>query len=287
MEPFDRMVFNTHRAAWKAEHPDAYGFSQTHKRSQIALYESAYTTVVDDIPDGFLFPFSVPGVPEHEWYPMFLCNTVSGLYERIDAVWTEQRYTGVLFLIKYDEEYHYPVAIQIKNIDNSGYDYLVEVVVQVFDKDRIDDDNGCWTRPVEPEEICLEPFDAVIFNTHKAAWEAEHPEWYRFYQNHDGPPMIYLYETTDVVNDIPERIVLPGEDRQDPWLRCSTISELYEKLDMLWTEQRNTNALFLIEYNDQRHYPKHIQIKNINDSGYDYTVRLWVIYEGDTVEIEV
>ncbi|MDR3130684.1 MAG: hypothetical protein LBU18_03985 [Treponema sp.] len=287
MEPFDRMIFNTHRAAWEADHPDAYNFSQTHKRSRIAVYTSAYTTVVDDVPSTVVYPFSVPGAPEHAWYPMFLCNTVSELYEKIDTAWTEQRYTGALFLIKYDEQRHYPAAIQIKNIDDSGYDYLAEAVVQAFDKDRIDGGKGLWKRPVEPEEIRMEPFDAAIFNTHRAAWEGDHPGWYRFHQEHDGPQAIYLYAVTDVVNDIPESIVLPGKDRQDPWLRCSSISELYEKLYMLWTEQSNTNALFLIEYNEQRHYPKYIQIKNINDSGYDYTIRFGVIYEGDMIEFEV
>jgi hypothetical protein len=80
---------------------------------------------------------------------------------------------------------------------------------------------------------------------------------------------------------------VPGlpEHEWYPMFLCSTISELYEKLDILWTEQRNTNALFLIEYNGQRHYPKYIQIKNINNSGYDYTVRIGVIYEGDSVEV--
>jgi hypothetical protein len=100
--------------------------------------------VVDDIPrdvisEDDLF-FAPPG--ENWLYPFVFCHTISELYEKINALWTEQQYDGSAFLIKYDGRLNYPTAIQIKNIYNSGYDYLVQVTVNELDRDHIDDDDG-------------------------------------------------------------------------------------------------------------------------------------------------
>jgi hypothetical protein len=37
-------------------------------------------------------------------------------------------------------------------------------------------------------------------------------------------------------------------------------------------------ASFLIGYDGQHHYPKDIQIRNINGSGYDYDVSVNILY---------
>jgi hypothetical protein len=248
-----------------------------------ALYTYATITVVDDIPDGYVWPFPVPDENGNEWTALLLCNTISELYEKASTLWTEQRYTEDSFLIKYDGR-HYPTDIQIKNINGSGYDYTVHIAVQVLDRDGINNNDDCYPWPVPPEPV-MEPFDPDVFNTQRAAWEAEHPETYCFSQEHDGPPGMYLSRDISVVNDIPVGPVLLPAD-PDPWLRCNTISELYEKINALWIEQRKTGASFLIDYNDQRHYPTDIQIKNINGSGYDYTVAIrGVLYDGDTIRI--
>jgi hypothetical protein len=121
----------------------------------------------------------------------------------------------------------------------------------------------------------MEPFDPDIFNRERAAWEAGHPTHYTFYQIHKGPE-IYLSTLSEVKNDIAYHPVLPDENRPDPVLRCNTISELYEKIDELWTEQRYPRVSFLIKYGAFGHCPTDIQIKNINGSGDDYFVHLEV-----------
>jgi hypothetical protein len=104
----------------------------------------------------------------------------------------------------------------------------------------------------------MEPFDVDIFNARRAAWEVEHPESYAFFQRHKASGM-YLSGNIGVVNDIqvwPSEPFGPINNDLDPWLRCSTISELYEKPGALWIEQRGVGASFLIEYDGQCHYPK-------------------------------
>jgi hypothetical protein len=87
-----------------------------------------------------------------------------------------------------------------------------------------------------------------------------------------------------VIDDIPRDILLPGENEPDPFLRCSTISELYEKIDALWNEYRYSEAAFLIKYDDQRHYPTNIRFRNINDKGsHDYRVVIYVYESEGTV----
>jgi hypothetical protein len=65
---------------------------------------------------------------------------------------------------------------------------------------------------------------------------------------------------------------------------CDTVSELYEKIATVWAEQRYT--AFLIEYDDQHHCPSDIQIKNLNDSGYNYTVLIRTTFNGDEIDTE-
>jgi hypothetical protein len=133
------------------------------------------------------------------------------------------------------------------------------------------------------EEIRLEPFDPAVFNAQRTAWETEHPDVYHFIESHYGPGMNtlgyslgYPLFVTLVKNDIPEVV---RENDTEFLLLCDTVSGLYEKLDTLWTEQRYTGDSFLIEYNGQRHYPRRIKIKNINDSGDDYKVMIYVANE--------
>jgi hypothetical protein len=133
MEPFDPAVFNIHKAAWEADHSNAYKFFHDHRRSQTDLHTGNSYIIVDDIvrvqwslselleddiPDAFLFIYSTPG--ENWVYPFIFCHTMSDLHEKINALWTEQVYEGSTFLIKYDDRLNYPTAIQIKNIYNSG-----------------------------------------------------------------------------------------------------------------------------------------------------------------------
>jgi hypothetical protein len=289
MEPFDAAVFNKHKAAWEANHPRTYKIFHDHRRSQTDLHTGNSFIVVDDIPRDVISEDDIPdklffAPPGEDWlYPFVFCNTISDLYEKINALWTEQHYEGSAFLIKYDSQLNYPTAIQIKNIYNSGYDYLVQVTVNELDRDHIDDVD-LW--PSVPEPV-LEPFDLPVFTSQRAAWEEEHPDRYDITQKHSGPPGIFLSGRVYVINNIPEYKLCPGKNNLDPWLRCNTISELYEKIEALWTEQHNTGAVFLIKYNGQRHYPTNIQINNINGSGYDYKVSIEVVYEGDIIEIWV
>jgi hypothetical protein len=156
MEPFDAAVFNIYKAAWEANHPNAYNFYHDHRRSQADLHTGENIIVVDDIPRvewpiselseddipgliyyGYLSVFSAPG--ENWLYPFVFCHTISELYEKINALWTEQYYENSAFLIKYDSQLNYPTDIQIKNIYNSGYDYLVQIKVDELDRDHIND----------------------------------------------------------------------------------------------------------------------------------------------------
>jgi hypothetical protein len=124
MEPFDIDVFNAHRAVWEKDPVLAYVFTQTHSGPGMDISVTIEVNE-DDIPE------NLPDRNEPE--PVLFCGTISELYEKIAALWTEQRYTADSFLIKYDGEpvlqgddpaiYHYPTDIQIRNMDNSGRDY--------------------------------------------------------------------------------------------------------------------------------------------------------------------
>jgi hypothetical protein len=127
-----------------------------------------------------------------------------------------------------------------------------------------------------PEQILgeLQPFDESVFTTKRAAWEASSNYEYGFTQTHSGPG-IYLSTDTTVVDGIPTgTVVLSGVNEPEPLLFCNTISELYKRINTLWSEQRYTGASFLIQYNNRYNYPVFIQIKNIDDSGGDYTLRI-------------
>jgi hypothetical protein len=134
---------------------------------------------------------------------------------------------------------------------------------------------------VEPGQEALEPFNEDVFNIRRAAWEARELD-YIFTQVHSGSG-IDLSVTIRVDKHIPGRP--PSKNDPEPLLFCSTISELYEKIAALWSESRYTPSSFLIKYDGkplshtdwpQFHYPTEIQIKNINDSGNDYTVRICI-----------
>jgi hypothetical protein len=125
----------------------------------------------------------------------------------------------------------------------------------------------------------MEPFDIAVFNTERSAWEAEHPEPYNFIQWHRRYSWLYSCGPITVVNDIPDKVVLllpwpvPLDENGNLWtplLLCSTISDLYEKINALWIDHGNTGASFLIKYSGQFHYPTDILLKNINDSGDNY-----------------
>jgi hypothetical protein len=339
MEPFDVAVFNTQRAAWEADHRHQgwYSLDQDHDGPGMEGYRYGHEVVndipkntgmvVNDIPDGrMLLPWGKDN-PD----PL-RCTTISELYEKIDTLWTEQRNTGDPFLIQYDNERHYPKCIQIKNINDSGYDYRVVIWVS-YEEDLIPFViGGPWydkegnpilmtEEPVvagnsseqeeEPFDVNVviggyntpttspttdggqdtqgkEPYAVAVFKTQRAMWEAVHPDRYTFWQQHRGPPELYLDIDIKVLNDIPywplNGLIFV---KPDSLLHCTTISELYEKINTLWTEQRNTWDSFLIRYNEERHYPVRIQIKNINDSGYDYRVVILVTYEGDVYTVRI
>jgi hypothetical protein len=131
MEPFDIDVFNTHRAVWEKEPLLGYGFTQTHTGPGMDI--SVAIQILHGIPE------SLPDKNEPE--PLLFCSTIPELYEKIAALWAEQRYTADSFLIKYNvplnddlpyQFYHYPAYIQIRNIDNSGGDYNVYILINNF-----------------------------------------------------------------------------------------------------------------------------------------------------------
>jgi hypothetical protein len=290
VKPFDAAVFNTQKAAWEAEHPGAYNFTQTHRRSQHTLYMFASTTVVDDIPDRAVWPFPVPGLPgEAEWYPFLLCNTISGLYEKIDALWTEQRYTSESLLIKYDDQLNYPTAIQIKNVNDSGYDYLAQIMVLAYgDGINADEDGNVWggidlTIIDTPEHeagintdedgnvwggivltIIEEKFDMDRLHQEKAAWEAQGINSYRFTIKEllDIP----AYPITIKVTEGMERVV-EEKGKHDPdaphGLYGKTISDIYTGIENVVEEIKEANTKegyslnFAVRYNEQYHYPEY------------------------------
>jgi hypothetical protein len=137
----------------------------------------------------------------------------------------------------------------------------------------------------------MEFFDIVVFNMRRAAWEDEHPNWYSFKQTHEGQPEMYLSRGGHVEYDIPipKWPISASPLELPPVLLCDTISELYEKIDKLWAEQRYTADSFLIKYNDEHNYPytSVIRIKNLNDNGYDYTLCIWAQFDGDEIIIGV
>jgi hypothetical protein len=149
------------------------------------------------------------------------------------------------------------------------------------------------TPPVqEPgQEIrSMEPFDIDVFNAQKAAWEKDPIEAFIFTQTHSGPGM-NISATIQEVFDSPSILSDKNKNEPEPVLFCSTISELYEKIAALWTEQRYTADSFLIKYDSEPvigmpfsyHYPTDIQIKNIDNSGGDYNVRIHI----DTILITI
>ncbi|MDR2742144.1 MAG: hypothetical protein LBB98_08345 [Treponema sp.] len=154
-------------------------------------------------------------------------------------------------------------------------------------KKTVEDDSTPTPEQKSGQEIqsMEQLFDPDVFNAQRAAWEAEHPSRYSFYQGHSGGD-VYLSTVITVIDNIPDTMVLPDKDETDSLLRCSTISELYGKIDTVWNELRYTDALFLIKYDDQRRYPKFIEIKNINDSGYDYRVYIVVAYDKEVIIVD-
>jgi hypothetical protein len=153
-----------------------------------------------------------------------------------------------------------------------------------------ENDGGALATPQEEES--WEPFDIDVFKAKRAVWEAKECGWhgYVFTQTHTGPGMSLSVDTEVPRQGIPKTSVLsPGENEADLLLRCSTISELYEKIDALWAEQRYKAASFLIKYEDffDAPYPSGIHIKNINANGDDYTVYFnihsFIIWVGEWV----
>lgn len=131
----------------------------------------------------------------------------------------------------------------------------------------------------------IKPSVLDIFNAQRAAWEAEHPDVYELSQAHRRSlSTIYGWANTIVVDEIRDILVTapamrPPGPREVEWtflLLSSTISELYEKIDMLWKERPYTWTSFSISYDDQLHYPTYIQIRNINNSGDDYSAEITI-----------
>jgi hypothetical protein len=125
---------------------------------------------------------------------------------------------------------------------------------------------------------------ADVLNTQRTAWEAEHPDPYSFYQRHRIGDR-ELSRSISVVNDIPDVAAL-AENGLDPVLLSSTMSELYEKIDTLGNEPRYTDASVLINYDDQYHYPTHLEIKNITESGDDYVVDVIMVPEKIVIVVD-
>jgi hypothetical protein len=81
----------------------------------------------NDLTEKELSWFLAPGA---NWlYPFLFCYTISDFYEKINALWDEQRYNGSAFMIRYNSQLNYPTAIEIKNIYNSGCDYFLVVTI--------------------------------------------------------------------------------------------------------------------------------------------------------------
>jgi hypothetical protein len=273
-------LFKTEKAAWENAAVTEYYLTLTHANGA-----ARYTTmalVKDDTPEYIeTSGVSVTLAVDFPFEP--LVGTIQGLYETLEKAFAADASVEVAF----DTQAHTPKQATIKNYDGAGNDYSVSVdsFVKVKGAELLDMEG-------------LEPFDAAVFAAERAAWEAEHPGTYSFYQEHYRHSQV---ETTwslhfSVVDDTPdeysrrvELIVsdsswgegtfsLPEENEWTPFLLSKTISELYEKIEAVWAERSYTGAAFLIKYDAQRHYPTLIQIKNVNASGYDYLVRITFDY---------
>jgi hypothetical protein len=117
---FDYTEFSKQRAAWEAGHPVEYTFYQDHMGLSNLINWLAIK-VIDNKP-----VVSWPAVPEAFLYT----NTISKLYTAL-AVFRFD-YPDARILIKYNEERHYPLAIQISNFEGykGGSAYLVRFTVE-------------------------------------------------------------------------------------------------------------------------------------------------------------
>jgi hypothetical protein len=280
-QPFDSAVFTAEKAAWEAQNISDYLFViqdyagmpsypaeiyvSSNKVSGIEYYTFSYEQEKPSLPYG---------------------ETIDAMFAAIAA---EVGHTEYAFRITYNAQYHYPEYFSISIVPPAGEtidggSYWFEITSFTANPRVV------FGWPVEKpvQDIDMKPFDIAVFNTQRAAWEAEHPSSYSFNYTHEGQPGIYRAGTTTV----PAWPAFEGTSGGgsistaplvEPPLVCGTLSELYEKIAALWAEQRYTAASFLIKYNETHSYPypSVIQIKNFNNSGYDYTLHIWAQFSGD------
>jgi hypothetical protein len=113
-------VLNYQRTAWEAEHPDPYSFYQRHRIGDREV--SGSISVENDLADA-------SALDENALEPLLLSSTLSELYEKIDALGNDERYANTSLAITYDDQYHYPTRVEIKNITESGDAYVVDIIM--------------------------------------------------------------------------------------------------------------------------------------------------------------
>jgi hypothetical protein len=141
---------------------------------------------------------------------------------------------------------------------------LPEELLAPVKADRSDED---------PEGV--EPFDYKVFNHEWAAWKGQ-VQNYHFVQLHQCGR--YYLSAEDFIQQNIAGAYYTLSDEDKCYFTAYTISDIYKNIAQIWEKMKKKNGvqLFLIKYNAEFHYPEYIRIGNYKNSGYDYTVKIYI-----------
>jgi hypothetical protein len=249
--------------AWEDQRIDTYYLQLTHHQgSQLYATMAEIRGNRQSYLAGDAVP--VPITPDPFPFPP-LAETVRDLYDALERIWDKNDDIYILF----NSGNHSPRYIQITNYLGSGTDYILKA------KMRMSYEN----------DVLAKDFNWVLFDTEKAAWEAQGIRSYSYVRHtqsdaeNSSLKVIVLPDRAPIFEFLGYGVVEPPEDF-DGTSFYITLSQLFGEIQHRIKEaassKLNTSERIIIRYNTRYHYPEYFvsYIDEINIGGGRYSIEI-------------